>query len=68
MKDPIIWYQRGNEVLQPLRYHIHELIGILETDNRLRVALKQPPIYLRQLKEAKKASAKAERFFVPKRP
>lgn len=72
-KDHLKWYQGGLEVLGPLRYHIHQLIKEIESHNRFVASMKKlgvdvaPACRPDYLKEAKKASEKAEAFFVPKK-
>ena len=50
----IKWYQDGNELLQPLRYHMHSLLEYVERDEM------PPP---RIIEDARRCSEKAEEFF-----
>lgn len=58
-----LWYQEANEVLQPLRYHLNELILEMESHNRYAARAKQPLLSQDKIAEAKKAQRVAEKFF-----
>lgn len=68
------WYSRSLDRLQPLRFHMKELIDAIEEHNRLVKRLNQLrkrgepkdlPVRTDKLKKAKRAADRAERFFSP---
>lgn len=68
------WYSRSLDRLQPLRFHMNELIDTIEEHNRLVKRLNQLrkkgepkilPVRTDKLKSAKRAAAQAEKFFSP---
>jgi len=61
-----VWYCNALEVLNPLRWHIHELIQEIDSHNRLAVRLDYPTISLEKVNKAREAMGKAESFFVEK--
>jgi len=61
--DSLAWYQESLEVLQPLRYHINELIQAVEAHNRYADLVGQPKVSPKTLEEAKQAANLAEYFF-----
>jgi len=64
------WYARAVDVLGPLRYHLHEVIQIVEDHNRFAARASRDPLPAQsvpmpahRVDEAKKALAAAEGFF-----
>ncbi len=60
------WRSEALEALQPLRWHVNELIEALESHNRWAKRAGRPTIPEGKILAAKEASAKAESFFCPK--
>jgi hypothetical protein len=56
------WHSNALEVLQPLRYHLNEMIESIESYNRFALRLGYVPITCK-LAEAKSAQEVAEKFF-----
>lgn len=60
------WYSKSLDVLGPLRYHMSELLLEIESHNRFLKRIKVPRMPTAKVKAAKKALAKAEKFFCNK--
>lgn len=57
------WYRKALELLNPLRYHINELIEEIESYNRFAKKMGYPPLSKTKVLAAKRARDKAEKFF-----
>lgn len=61
------WYSKSMEVLNPLRFHLFEMIQRVEQLNHLNELMgKSPAFPARQIEEAKAALNKAELHFTGK--
>jgi len=70
-KKSQVWYSKSLDVLGPLRFHMSELLLEIESYNRFLKRIKVPLMYRtksKRFKAAKKALAKAEKFFCNKAP
>ena len=56
------WYTNTFEVLNPLRWHLSELLEAVEQFNRLAIATKEAPIFEKKIADARDALNKAEKF------
>lgn len=62
-QNDLLWYQNGLEKLEPLRYHLFELIMEMEFHNSYAKRVKQPQLNKKKIAQAKKALERAEKFF-----
>lgn len=67
-KKSQVWYVKALEALSPLRFHMDELIKEIEMHNRFLKKVKVATVPSRRIKAAKRALAKAEKFFCNKAP
>ena len=58
-----IWYSGALEVLNPLRFHLHELIEAAESHNKAAKILNMPLISEQKIGAAKTALEEAEMYF-----
>lgn len=65
-KESQVWYSKSLDVLGPLRYHMSELLFEIESHNRFLTRMKVAIIPTSKVKAAKRALAKAEKFFCNK--
>ena len=59
------WYSDALDVLNPLRWHIIELVEVMESHNRYAHQMGEPLLPVSKIEAAKAANAKADAFFSP---
>ncbi len=57
------WYSRALEVLQPLRYHLNNIIDVIDSHNSFCYSAGQVPIQTARVSDARVALELAEDFF-----
>jgi hypothetical protein len=57
------WYSNAVEVLSPLRWHLNELVEVMESYNRFAERMNYPLLPKNKIEEAKEANNKADEFF-----
>lgn len=63
MDSDLEWYSRSLEVLQPLRYHLNEVIGLVDSYNSFCNHAGQTPVPMARVEAARVALERAEVFF-----
>jgi hypothetical protein len=59
----LAWYSKSLDVLNPLRWHLNELIEEMESYNRYATILKRPTLSESKIQAAKAANEAANKFF-----
>ncbi len=65
-KNNRIWYSKSLLILQPLRFHLKELIDEMESYNRYAKRIKGPSLSIHKINDAKLVLNEAEKFFTGK--
>ena len=66
-REAQLWYSKSLDVLDPLRWHLNELICDMESYNSYAIKVGSPLLSKEKIKAAKKVLDKANRLFSNKK-